>query len=114
MKSLALNLILLTFCIVKTNAQDFSYDSTQDKSISKFHRIQAIEKYLSDLPSKISKMENSLKQDQKKGDDSLKKDFEDLKSQISALEKSIVDLKKGKKGEKSDEDLKKENEELKK
>jgi uncharacterized coiled-coil protein SlyX len=89
-------------------ATDFSYKGTVKESMSKYHRINHIETYLSSMNKKMQSLSKSMKTSQSKADQELKnkinklgKDLSKLSSEVGviktkdipALKKSIADSK---------------------
>ena len=97
------NMKLLIFSILIFNnisyncfSQDFSYESTQDKSLSKFQRIKFIETYLVDLSKNLNKMEEKISDEQKKGNEKFTSELSELKSKVKKIESDLKFLKESK------------------
>jgi|GEM_PF-6814543 len=91
MQKLIISLFIYTCHLSLVNGadkeKDFQYKPTINESMSKYYRINNIEKYLSNLQGKVS----SLKSDLKTEDKEMKKDFD---KQLASIKKEIDKLAK--------------------
>lgn len=99
-----MNKLTTIFFILLSNSygQDFSYETTQEKSLSKYQRINFIEKHLENFNKEMGKFKSGLDKKDSEFQSSLNKKLEvmngkikDLKSEIDRFKAAgILDTKK--------------------
>lgn len=99
-------LLFLLLAIPSLYAQTFTYETTQEKSISKFHRLAHIEKFLAGLDGKIKDLKGKLEKSDNKIKGELDKEMTKIRDEISGLKKEVQKIKeeasKSKKGQEGD------------
>ncbi|MCF8058463.1 MAG: hypothetical protein K9K67_04150 [Bacteriovoracaceae bacterium] len=121
-----MNKLTTIFFILLSNSygQDFSYETTQEKSLSKYQRINFIEKHLENFNKEMGKFKSGLDKKDSEFQSSLNKKLEvmngkikDLKSEIDRFKAAgILDTKKslgsGEEIEKLKEKIKSQDDEI--
>lgn len=85
-------LTYLCFSSLVTGADvenDFQYEPTVNESMSKYYRINNIEKYLSNIQSKISSLKSDLKTEDEEIKKDLSKQLESIKKEVGKLAKEV-------------------------
>jgi chromosome segregation ATPase len=87
-------LIFFFFSVSQSShCQDFSYEITRDKSVSKFQRINHIETYLGNFNKQMEKFSSDLKKEDTGFRSKLDKRFEELSGRLKKLKSEVEQLK---------------------
>lgn len=110
-KIILLQVLFVGFFSWSVTAQDFTYESTKTESVSKWQRLNTVEKYLETIQGKMDSVQKKLKTSDQDLEKSLKGEIEALDKKTKTLEAQVKKLldggEKDKKEDKALEELKK-------
>lgn len=86
-------LILFFSLSQSSHCQDFSYEITQDKSVSKYQRINHIETYLGKFNKQMAKFSSDLKKEDIGFRSKLDKRFEEMSGRLEKLKSEVEQLR---------------------